>query len=357
MAIYYGLIGATILAAFVYKYSKINVKRKKNRTALVFFGTLLIMLCLRSVECGIDLINYKYAFDAFAKHPFSLGKFAVLKGSYGFETGYVALNILVQIFTRDFQWIIVVVAIISLIPVYVFYRRESRNQLLSIALFLTFGLLGLYFSTLRQIIAMAFVFPAYKFVRKRKFIPFLLMVLAAMLFHKSAFVMLAMYPAYSFQFRKKHLFFILPVIAAIFVFNKQIFSLLLSLISYEGEIESTNAYSILILLVLLALFTFIIPNEKKVTKEFVGLRNLLLVSIALQMFSPVNTVAMRMNYYYLLLVPVTVTWVSPIAAKKYRRVAKLAVAVMTVFFLFVYVVSAAPGDILEIYPYIPFWQQ
>ena len=59
---YYLLIGLPILlSAFRYDDSKIILNRKFP--LLVFFVTFIVLLSLRSVECGTDLLNYSNKFQ------------------------------------------------------------------------------------------------------------------------------------------------------------------------------------------------------------------------------------------------------------------------------------------------------
>ena len=52
----------------------------------------------------------------------------------------------------------------------------------------------------------------------------------------------------------------------------------------------------LILFALFTVFAFIIPDELIIDKETTGLRNFLLLSLVLQMFAPLHSLAMRLNY-------------------------------------------------------------
>jgi hypothetical protein len=97
----------------------------------------------------------------------------------------------------DFRVLLIAVSLISLIPIWVLYQEEVRNDgFLAIVMFLNIGLFSIYFSALRQVIAVGFGVIAYKFTKEKKLLLFLLMVLVATLFHKSAFILVLMYPLY-----------------------------------------------------------------------------------------------------------------------------------------------------------------
>ena len=99
------------------------------------------------------------------------------------------------------------------------------------------------------------------------------------------------------------------------MFNKQIFSVLGSLIvrftKYDASITQTGAFTMLILFAAFAVFAFLIPEDSALDAETIGLRNFLLLSVVLQMFAPLHTIAMRMNYYYIIFIPLLIPKILP----------------------------------------------
>lgn len=92
----------------------------------------------------------------------------------------------------DFQWIYVIFYTISfsiLISCIMYY---SKNRLLSLLMFGTvFFVLG--FVQMRQLVAVLLCFYAYRYIKKENFLKYLLLVILAFFFHRSAIVMI---PAY-----------------------------------------------------------------------------------------------------------------------------------------------------------------
>jgi hypothetical protein len=181
-----------------------------------------------------------------------------------------------------------------------------------------------------------------------------------MSFHVSAFILIPMYPAYHMRFRKVHIFLFAPIYLLIFLFNKQIFSFMVPLLGPDysgllGELTDTGAYTMLILFGIFLVYSFLAPAEEEMDGETRGMRNLLMISFALQMFAPLNPLAMRLNYYYILYIPVLIPritsrfkWVSPFI----RDVINI---VMIAFFIGYYIITALSKDTIGIYPYVPFW--
>ena len=164
------------------------------------------------------------------------------------------------------------------------------------------------------------------------------------------------------------MFLVVPSILLVFIFNQPIFMWATELLNtifgedYSATIKTTGAYTMLILFVMLAVFSYVIPDEKKMDKDALGLRNFMLMAVFLQCFAPVHSLAMRMNYYLILFIPMLIPKVLKCAKSNMAEIAQAAKIVMTVFFLFYYVVdtyvSCTTGvSSLNTHPYIAFWQQ
>jgi hypothetical protein len=147
-----------------------------------------------------------------------------------------------------------------------------------------------------------------------------------------------------------------------FVFKTQIFNFLLGFMDEKyqetySELSNTGAYSMVILFVLFSVFSFVILDEEKANKDVVGLRNILLLATVIQFFALINTVAMRMNYYFVIFIPLFLPMLVKNTKVKYARIVEIAHIVMCIFFIGYYFVDAYTGyDMLQLYPYIPYWK-
>ena len=352
---YYLLIGAAAASCF---YSKFIFRdsRHKSFGISVFFMLFMLLLMLRGISCGVDLVNYRLKYKAVISGDLR----TLLSGSE--EPLYILWEKLVSLVSGDFRVFIALTAVVSVAPVMHFYRKEADKPFLAIVLFLCMGTFSIYFSTLRQVLAMALAVPAWYCAKKRKILPFLAVIAAAVLMHNSAIVMLAIYPLYHVRITKKQLWFIAPAILISAVFNRQILTLLGKLLNifsdrYTATITDTGSYTMLILFALFAVTTFVIPDSGKMDADTSAMRNILLFVVALQCFAPVNTVAMRMNYYFITFVPVLMTRVLSRSSVRMEEIVKLADVVLTVFFTVYFFYNAYTGaDILHVFPYVPFWR-
>ena len=108
--------------------------------------------------------------------------------------------------------------------------------------------------------------------------------------------------------------------------------------------------------VLFLVFSYFIPDDDKMDEESLGLRNILLMSTLLQCFAPVHMLAMRMNYYYIVFVPLLIPKIIEHRSDRWNQIARVGRHVMVVFFLLYFFVSANAGSGLKVFPYHFFWE-
>ena len=357
MVPYYLLVFVPVLAGLLrgkgrMKIGAASIEDRNNLEITTFFVMLLVILMFRGSGCGADTERYKQVFYIIRHQNWFQALFLGER-----EIGYSLLNKLIALFTDESQILIAITSMLSVLPMLYFYRREAEQPLLTMVLFMTVAPFTMYFSGIRQAVAMGFLVPAWYLAKNKKPIKFVLLSLLAMQFHQSAFIMLAIYPLYHAKITPRWLLVVVPLMAMVYLFNDTIFNFLsIYLWDDYGVAESTGSTTILLLLVMFAAYSFLMVDETKMDKDLFALRNMLLFSVVLQCFAPVHTLAMRMNYYYLVFVPLLIPKIANRSKRQLKIIATYAVIVMTVFFMFYYLIKAHIGsDILRLYPYIPFW--
>ena len=335
-------------------------KKHRGKAFLgLFFIILFLLLSFRGISNGIDLANYESIFNDISKRSWS----QVFRKEYmtNIELGYALLNKLVAQFNGNFRVVLVVVACLSTLPYFMLFKEESDFSILIMALFLSVFPFTMIFSWLRQSIAMGLAVPAYLATRKHNFLSFILIVLFVYLFHESALVMLAIYPVYHLKIKPSWLWVILPVMFLVLLFNEQIFKIVLTLANQKyvdryGKIVKTGAYTMLLLFVLFLLFAFILPDERKLSDEVRGLRSILVLVVAVQLFAPISQMVMRIDYYFIIFIPLLIPKIIKSAKVEYKSLASLANIIMSGFFIAYFFLNAYTGaDILQVFPYVPIW--
>ena len=318
-----------------------------------FMLIFLILLALRGLACGNDTFQYSRLFEEYSSMRLST---VFTAGTH--EIGYKLFNKLIGAITDNYQIILITTSIMCVLPLWFFYKKESEFPILTIALFLTVAPFVMYFSGIRQAIAMSIGIFAWQAAKNKKLPLFLCIVFVAILFHTSAFILLLLYPLYSAKITKKWLWFLIPCMVAVFIFKNAIFSFLINLLWKEYKLgEETGAVTILILLILFAVYSYVMVEDELLDHDTIAMRNILLLSVVIQMFAMLHPLSMRMNYYFLIFVPILIPKIAKRCKNQYEMVGKLSIVVMTVFFMFYFVyMLLTDQDDLNIFPYIPFWR-
>lgn len=333
---------------------------KSHNLALpVFFLVLFVLVACRGLTVGNDTVNYAHLFHVARKA--SLRTILHLEE----EVLYYLLNWTVGRLTADHQWLFATVAALTILPMATLYSEDRRHSILKILLFVNMSTYVMLFSGIRQSLAIAVGILAYRCTRKKQPLLFIVLVLVAMGIHHSAFVLFLMYPLYRVGMKRIHLLLFVPALGGIYLFNNPIFSFLTRVFDnysdkYITESEETGAYAMLVLFILFAVMAFIFPDEERLDDEFKGLRSLLLLTVMLQCFAPVHNLAMRMNYYFIILIPVLIPRILDAASDRWREIARYITVGFSFFFALYYISTLTSamdsGGLLHTVPYVPFWR-
>lgn len=329
------------------RYATVEVK-----TITVFFTSYIILLGLRDPTVGIDARSYiNNYFLRFRGYSWS-----DLIHNNADELGFTILTKFIGVLSSSPQVYLFLVAAISVIPLMYLYRKETRDALLCCAFFLISLLFEAFFSALREGVALGLVAPAYYFTKNKKIIPFVFTVLLASTFHLSALILFLLYPIYHAKITIKWLWFVVPIMYLVYRYNSVIFNTMLVTMGgkYANKYliygyEATGQYGLLILFVLISVYCFVMMDEKQADNDDIGFRNILLLATALQLFAPLHVLASRMNYYFIIFIPIALTRTNAICKRRYWQIAKLAKVVMVIYFIFYFFVMK--GDQLQIMNY------
>ena len=380
---YFILIFAPIIVFLLFFKDR---KMRGKYCLATFFTLLTAMLILRSQSVGIDVPGYKFYFDKI--DGLAWGE---LLGSTDLETCYVILIKIFLIFSKDYQLFLGVMAVLAVLPVFILYFKESEDGLLTVAIFLVSAHFVLLFSGIRQSVAIGLAVPCYYFVKKKEWWNVIPTVFFAFMIHHSAIILALMYPLYHLKIRRTAAMVITAVLAVIFLFRAELLELVLEFLpgrykNLYGELVFSNDYGMLLLFFAFTAYSFFIPDEKRLlsskdeqnkllcamrgfsrelegaegsAEEISGLRNFLFLMMLVQMFASVSSIAMRFNYYYMVFLSVLLPKVANACGKKKfkRDLASLSRVVMVVFFIAYFFVDAFFGaDVLQIFPYLPYWK-
>lgn len=326
-----------------------------------FFMLFLLLLALRDDTIGRDLSNYKYAFQKYGQEDFSVSYLISLEWLFRLYCWFIY-----NFISRNFQVFLAITAVLTVLPIEYIYNQNKEHGYMKIAIFVNMSTFIMVFSGIRQGLAMAVGMLAYEAVRRKQVVVFLFWVIVALSIHHTGFMILFMMPLYWIRFKKRDLLWIIPLFIFAFAFTEPIFNFITSYLGdvnehYAVRASSTGAFGSMLLFALFALFCFFIPDEQYMDAEAFGLRNILVFSVIIQSFAMVNMLAMRMNYYFILLIPIAVGKSLDFEKSQYKQVARLGEIVISVFFTFnffygIYHSYQTGISTLDTIPYIPFWK-
>ena len=191
---YYWIYLAMLGFLFWYEFTK-----QPDRKKLIYYaacGFLILLYAVQDGSVSIDIEEYMRQYAAISDLSFA----QML--THKFEIGYVLLcRILALLF--DSERVLVLAMALIILPLFArSFRQETEDPMVALTAFLA---LGMYLHAIifwRQLAAMAILTFSYRYIRQRKLIPFLLVMLAAMCFHKTAVVFLGLYVIYNIPINK-----------------------------------------------------------------------------------------------------------------------------------------------------------
>lgn len=169
--------------------------KKCSRNDLLFLVTvsvaMIIISSLRAHTVGIDYDMYANYY----KQVYDGGWSFLISSANGYriEPGYSLLNFIVSRFTPDVRVFMAVVSVLVTVLTAVLAYKYTPIPWITMYVYVSFGFFVNTLSFIRQSIAIAIFLFAVPYLMKRKFLPYLLIVILAATFHKSILVMVVAY--------------------------------------------------------------------------------------------------------------------------------------------------------------------
>ncbi|MBQ5316557.1 MAG: EpsG family protein [Oscillospiraceae bacterium] len=326
MTIYYILLALTALAAYPL-CRKGGTKGKIIYIALIFG----FMAAMASLRYGIGNDYFHYRDRMLLQLDFHYG-FADAFTKLDNEPGYALIVKAVgAVFPRSVQYLAlnVIMAVLCILPVSYVIGRYSKMPWLSAWLYIC---LVFFYNTMnftRQSLAAAIIFLAYPFMRDKKHIPVILLILLACTFHLSAAVML---PVYLISLIKPHRIFT-PVMSAcavgLFIFSKQLIDLAVTKVftHYTPYLDSvylnnglSKAFIIVPAVMLIIVLTAYLCGWRKDSAPL--FTNFMLYNFFIWLFSMKHFVVERFSLHMYIFVLLAVPDIICFFAEKYREKGK-----------------------------------
>lgn len=127
----------------------------------------------------------------------------------------------VKIFSSDYHVFVFISALIDVWLLSIIFKRYSVSFALSFAVFMAFSLI-LEVNLMRNIKSILLFLLALPYLEKRKFIPYVLMIAAAMLFHSSAIIYIPLYFVLARKYPEKWIIAVLGIGLIIYLLQLQL---------------------------------------------------------------------------------------------------------------------------------------
>ncbi|MBO5480981.1 MAG: EpsG family protein [Clostridia bacterium] len=302
-------------SGLLYTAEEQNRIRRKRFCIIATFNWIILSGC-RARWVGADTQAYGFIFERTAMKSWNdiLGDF-IAKYWHGADIkdpGYPLLEKIFQIFSTNYQAFLMAIAVLFFVMMGIFIYKYSTQPYVSFVLFSCLFYSFFAITGHRQTIATAFVsFLGIEFIRKRKLIPFLVIVLLSSTVHKSVIGFIPFYFIYRIKINNLTLLFYWIGIIIAFIFRYQLLEFLQLLVGYESyqDYEGAGAGTFLYMLLLIGVLAtvFYKPLIRYGGEMMQPSINALMVACFFSPLLLINPSLMRIVQYYslflLLLLP------------------------------------------------------
>lgn len=252
----------------------------------------------------------------------------------------------------------IIVALLTLVPLYNFFYKTSDNLFLTIIIFVLYPMLYLHgFGVIRQHLAVTFVLLALYYIDIRKIsIP---LAMLAISIHTSAIVFIPYYIWRILPFKKMAMKKALFYICCSVIVGRMMLSSILSSLSRYSELLTSGEVANNIVPVLLIGGAVFVGFLGKMNKKLDGIRNELFnfscYGLAIALFGIGIPGMGRLTLYFIYVIPVLVTFF-PFALQKYKNIG---VSYVILLFILIVILRAIDlnGKNSFNYNYSFFWEK
>lgn len=176
-----------------------EIEESPETKRLIYYGAwgfLILMFVAQDFSVSIDIAEYMRQYAIIPDLTFS--QMLVHK----FEIGYVLLCWLLERAFQSDRVLLLAMGMLIVVPFCRSFEKETEDPMIALMAFLALGMYQHAIIFWRQLAAMAILTYSYRYIRERRLLPFLLLLLAAMSFHKVAVVFAGLYLVYKIPINK-----------------------------------------------------------------------------------------------------------------------------------------------------------
>ena len=290
--------------------NRIKFKDSKKSLGYIIIAILpmFLLYVLRYKQVGPDTIQYVNGFYN-AKH---LSFIEVINSKERTELGFRLYEKLISSITNNYTVYFLINGLILFLPIIHFAKNHTGNPYIFLFMFCALGSYNFYMTGLRQSLAISICLLSVDFIKNKKPIRFIFIVLLAFAFHKSAIFFIVAYPLSHLKINSVTVFiYVCLSVVLMFTFNN-FQEAINEWLNYDYTIEETgNGQIFFILIVLLFIYTLI--NHKEIftltnPQPYGIIFNMSIVTVILWALRLLSRTAERPGYYFLTFLYALVSW-------------------------------------------------
>lgn len=351
MLIYY-FAWFLLLVPFGFKKKNQSIEIFENKYALYILVIMTLLIGLRGISVGADTAHYQYLYETSTRQ--------IVTRQY--EQGYYYCTYFLKKMGVDYQLFLVLVAAFSSGCLVKFYHQYSRNLAFSVFVFMTIGLLPMYMSGIRQVLAISLCLIALLFLENGRYIISAGIIMIASMFHISSLAFFSIFPLCRIRLSKKSTFLLIVISAMTSVFEDVLLKLAEMVLPEKyASIDIFSTYNInpllIIIAVLIPLFCIVFDSRTEEDHKFSRSNTMLYlmscINIVLTMLSRNNMFFSRVAYYFVHANSILISNVIFSQRKRFNRI--IMVFVIGIVCALYFIISIPDGT-MRIDKYRFFWQ-
>lgn len=181
-----------ILIVFTIKYDILH--HTKNKVFWFFVCAAICgLLAGFRYQVGLDSINYEQLFEE-ASFDFITYGFEGTIGTYQYEPLWMLLYYLVNLIGGDYYTFQLIVGLVVNFVIFYFFYKYSTHYFTCTLIYFALSFLYLNTEIMRAVLSICVLLLSYKYLIKKKYLKFILWMLFATLFHRSAAILAIICP-------------------------------------------------------------------------------------------------------------------------------------------------------------------
>lgn len=346
-----------------YSYTLERYTRKDRLWYLAMAVVMVLFVGLRT-KCN-DTGAYRHAYELMP----TVGSVfdAVDDWSIGANPGFNLVNSILKHLGASTQTFLMFYAIVTVSIYLWFLRKYSNNLWLTLFLFITMGVYTFTLAAIKQCVAVAFCLLATDCALRKKWVPFVLWIAVATMFHPYSLMYLAI-PLLTFCPWTKWTYLTLLIFALAGVLLQSLLGSIVSVTSMLGEEydatsfsgEGVNPFRLAVCAVPLVIsfiaqkhIAFLDQKKEKAYHLFLNLSILNAEIMFVALFGTANYFA-RLANYFLIFQALSIPWLMQFFDKKSRQL--LTATAVVCYCLYFYYANAINQPFNDDYDSITIWQ-